>query len=173
MMKKMRLTLLILATGLLLGCANYMKDGLELLQAGNYEEAIVAFENEIAEEKNLDEAYRGVGVAYFELQDYSAAAEAFENALAFDAKETASIYNMLGVSYLKLDLYEEALTNYNRALKMEDCTEEMRQEILFNEIAIYQLKSDWDTLKEKVSEYVAAYPNDDRMNKTVEFLETR
>ena len=172
-MKKMRLTLLILATGLLLGCANYMKDGLELLQAGNYEEAIVAFENEIAEEKNLDEAYRGVGIAYFELKDYSSAADAFENALANEARETASIYQMLGASYLQLDEYEKALENYKKALEMEDCTEEMRQEILFNEIAILQLESEWELLKEKVDAYVTAYPDDDRMNKTVEFLETR
>lgn len=173
MMKKIRLTLLILMAGLLIGCANYMKDGLELLQAGNYEEAIVSFQKEIAEEKNLDEAYRGVGIAYFELEDYSAAAEAFENALANGAEETASIYQMLGVSYLQLDEYEKTLENYEKALRMEDCTEEMRQEILFNEIAIYQIKSDWDTLKEKVSAYVAAYPDDERMDKTAEFLETR
>ena len=56
---------------------------------------------------------------------------------------------------------------------MEDCTEEMRQEILFNEIAILQLESEWELLKEKVDAYVTAYPDDDRMNKTVEFLETR
>ena len=160
-------------SGLLVGCANYMKDGLELLQAGNYEEAIISFQTEIAEEKNLDEAYRGVGIAYFELEDYSAAAEAFEKALANEAEETASIYQLLGVSYLQLDEYDKALENYGKALNMEDCTEEMRQEVLFNEIAIYQIKSDWDTLKEKVSEYVAAYPDDDRMDKTAEFLETR
>lgn len=172
-MKKIKLALLILAAGLLVGCENYMKDGLELLQAGNYEEAIVNFQNEIAEDKNLDEAYRGMGIAYFELEDYGAATEAFENALSNEAEETASIYQMLGVSYLQLDEYDKALENYSKALNMEDCTEEMRQEILFNEIAIYQIKSDWDTLKEKVSAYIKAYPDDDRMDKTAEFLETR
>ena len=172
-MKKMRLALLILIAGLLAGCSNYMKEGLELLQAGNYEEAIVSFQNEIAEEKNLDEAYRGVGIAYFELEDYSAAIEAFENALSNEAEETASIYQMLGVSYLKLDEYDKALENYSKALQMEDCTEEMRQEILFNEIAIYELQSEWDLLKEKVAAYMEAYPEDDRMDKTAEFLETR
>lgn len=172
-MKKIKLVLFILAAGLLVGCSNYMKDGLELLQSGKYEDAIVSFQNEIAEEKNLDEAHRGMGIAYFELKDYSAAAEAFENALANEAKETASIYQMLGVSYLQLDQYEKALENYKKALEMEDCTEEMRQEILFNEIAILQLESEWELLKEKVAAYVTAYPDDDRMDKTVEFLETR
>lgn len=172
-MKRVRLALLILVAGLLAGCANYMKDGLELLQSGDYEKAIASFQNEIAEEKNTDEAYRGIGIAYFELEDYSAAVEAFKNALANGAEETASIYQMLGVSYLKQDDYENALENYNKALEMEDCTDEMRQEILFNEIAIYELQSEWDLLKEKVAAYVEAYPEDDRMDKTAEFLETR
>ncbi len=172
-MKKIRVTLLILVAGLLAGCSNYMKEGLELLQTGRYEDAVVAFQNEIAEEKNLDEAYRGMGIAYFELEDYGAAVEAFGSALANEAEETASIYQMLGVSYLKLDEYEKALENYNKALEMRDCTEEMRQEILFNEIAIYELQSEWELLKEKVAAYMEAYPEDDRMDKTAEFLETR
>lgn len=172
-MKKFRLAVLILMTGLLAGCANHMKDGLAYLQEEKYEEAITCFQNEIAEEKNLEEAYRGVGIACFELGDYEAAIEAFENALANEAEETASIYQMLGVSYLQLDEYEKSLENYKKALEMEDCTAEMCQEILFNEIAIYQLQSDWDALKEKVPAYVAAYPDDDRMDKTAEFLETR
>ena len=62
---------------------------------------------------------------------------------------------------------------YKKALGMKDCTEELKQEILFNEIAIYQELSDWETLKEKVADYVKAYPEDNRMDKTAEFLETR
>ena len=172
-MKKIRVLLCVMAAGLLMGCANYLKDGLTSLEEGKYEDAIASFEKDIAEEKNLNEAYRGIGIAYFELEDYEAAITAFENALDNEAEESASIYHMLGTSALKLDKYEDALTYYGKVLEMEDCTEEMRQEVLFNEIAIYQLQSDWETLKEKVEAYVAAYPDDTRMDKTVEFLETR
>ena len=72
-----------------------------------------------------------------------------------------------------MEEYEIALDYYAKALKMEDCTEEMKQEILYNEIAAYQELGDWDTLKEKVASYVESYPDDDRMDKTAEFLETR
>ena len=74
---------------------------------------------------------------------------------------------------MQLNEYEEALKFYGQALNMTDCTGEMKQEILFNEIAIYQELGDWEVVKEKVSAYVEAYPDDERMDKTVEFLETR
>ena len=125
------------------------------------------------EQKNLREAYRGMGIAQYELGDYSAAVDAFKNALENETEKTATIYNLMGASYMQLNEYEEALDFYAQALSMEDCTEEMKQEILFNEIAIYQQLGNWKTVKEKVSAYVEAYPDDERMDKTVEFLETR
>ncbi len=172
-LKKMTLTVLIGAMCLLVGCKSNINDGLELLEAKKYEEAIACFEKDIAEEKNLDEAYRGIGVAKFELGEYELSAEAFENALKNEAEVNATIYVLMGASYLKLDNYEQALDNYAKALKQEDCSAEMKQEILFNEIAIYQEIGDWDTVKEKVESYVESYPDDDRLDKTVEFLESR
>lgn len=172
-MKRLRLALLLMISSLLLGCTANIKDGIAFLEEENYEAAVKCFEKDITKEKNLDEAYRGMGIAQYELGDYSAAVASFENALANESEETASIYNLMATSYLQMDEFEKALEYYAKALKMEDCTEEMKQEILFNEIAIYQELSDWDTLKEKVSAYVENYPEDDRMDKTVEFLETR
>ena len=67
---------------------------------------------------------------------------------------------------------DEALALYQQALELE-CPEEMKQEILFNEIAIYQEFGEWEIVKEKVASYVENYPDDTRMDKTVEFLETR
>lgn len=172
-MKKLRLLMMVLAAGLVVGCSSNLKDGLTYLEEEKYTEAVSCFEEEIEQEKNLEEAYRGLGIAYYELGEYASAVTALENALANEAEETASIYQLLAVSSLQQDHYEEALTFYANALSMEDCTEEMKQEILFNEIAIYQLLSDWDTLQKKVDAYVAAYPDDSRMDKTAEFLETR
>ena len=49
----------------------------------------------------------------------------------------------------------------------------MKQEILFNESAMYQEFGEWEIVKEKVASYVENYPDDTRMDKIVEFLETR
>ncbi len=172
-LKKIALSILIGATFLLGGCKANINDGLELLEAEKYVEAIVCFEKDIAEEKNLDEAYRGIGIAKFELGEYELSVEAFENALKNEAEESATIYALIGAGYLNLDDYENTLENYTKALKQEDCSAEIKQEILFNEIAIYQEMGEWDTVKEKVESYVKSYPDDDRLDKTVEFLESR
>ena len=53
----------------LTGCSGNIKDGVAMLQDGKYEEAMQVFEKHIQKERNLDEAYRGYGIACFELQN--------------------------------------------------------------------------------------------------------
>lgn len=172
-MKKSRWIFLFVISCMLMGCKANIKDGITYLEEEKYEEAIECFEKDIAEKQNLGDAYRGMGIAQYELEDYEAAIDSFENALKNEAEETATVYSLMGASSLQIEDYEAALDYYKKALKMEDCTQELKQEILFNEIAIYQELGDWDTLKEKVKVYVGKYPEDDRIDKTVEFLETR
>ena len=172
-MKKSRWILLFVISSMLLGCKANMKDGITYLEEEKYEVAIECFEKDIAEKKNLGEAYRGMGIAQYELEDYEAAIDSFENALKNEAEKTATIYSLMGASSLQIEDYEAALDYYKKALKLEDCTDELKQEILFNEIAIYQELGDWEILKEKVKVYTEKYPEDNRMNKTKEFLETR
>ncbi len=175
-MKKLKKTVIGLMVGvicLLAGCKANINEGLELLEAKKYEEAIVCFEQDIKEGKNLDEAYRGVGIAQFELGAYEASIKALEQALENEAEESAAIYALLGADYLCVEEYEKALENYARALLQEDCSAELEQEILFNEIAVCQEMGEWDTVKEKAEFYVKQYPEDERMEKTMEFLESR
>ena len=176
-MKKIRMIVAIMLTSLLMGCSTNLKDGVAYLEEGKYEEAVSAFQKAIEECKYGEQAYRGVGIAYFEMGDYEKALGYFKTAFSFkesgeDFEETASIYAMKAGCHLHLGELEEALALYQDALALE-CTEEMKQEILFNEIAIYQELGNWDMVKEKVAAYVESYPDDARMDKTVEFLETR
>lgn len=172
-MKKSRWILLFVISSMLLGCKANIKDGITYLEEEKYEAAIQCFEKDIAEKKNLGDAYRGMGIAQYELEDYHTAIDSFEHALANKEQPTATIYTLMATCYLQVEESEIALDYYTKALKMEDCTEELKQEILFNEIAIYQELGEWETLKEKVKVYAEKYPDDDRMDKTAEFLETR
>lgn len=172
-MKKVKLWLVLGSAIFLMGCATQLRDGVKLLEEGKYEEAISNFEVQLKENRRLDEAYRGLGIAYYELGDYEAAIESLEAALENKAKESVVLYNLLGASYLKMERYEDALKFFQEALKMDDCTQELKQEMLFNEIAIYQHLGEWDIVKEKVESYMEAYPDDTRMEKTIDFLETR
>ncbi|MBQ8804623.1 MAG: tetratricopeptide repeat protein [Tyzzerella sp.] len=164
---------LIILMVLLSGCASNIREGVSLLEEGKYEDAVAKFQEDIDKEKNLDEAYRGMGIAYYEQESYAEAADCFKTALENKAEETASIYHLLGTCYLQTADYENAVSNYNKALAMEDCTEEMKKEMLFNKIAAYENLADWESAKTAVSEYLEAYPDDERAIKEAEFLETR
>lgn len=155
------------------GCADNIKDGVTLLEEKKYEEAVDTFQKDVEKKRNLDEAYRGLGMAYFELEDYGASVEAFELALKHGTDKTAVLYGFLGAGYLQTEKYDRALDTYERALSMEDLTEELKQEIQFNLIAVYEKMSNWDAAKKQMDAYVKQYPNDTRIEKEAEFLETR
>jgi len=172
-MRKIKLCTLVLAACFCMGCSSNLKDGISFLEEGKFEEAIECFQEDVENEKRLDEAYRGLGIAYFELEDYEKAMEAFEGAVKNETEESSILYSLMGASSLHLENYEDALEYYEKALEEKDCTEELKQEILYNMISIYEKMGDWDTVKEKVEAYVEAYPEDTSLEKTIEFLETR
>ncbi len=158
---------------LLTGCGSNIKDGVSYLEDGKYELAMETFADEIAEEKHLDEAYRGLGIAAFELGEYEQAADALEEALAQETKESATIYSILGASYYELEQYEEALEAYEKALIQEDCTEELEQEIALHQITAYERLGEWEKAKDAMNAYQETYPEDTSVEKEAEFLETR
>ncbi len=172
-MKKTVLAILLVLTCLMAGCASNIEDGTEHLKKEQYEKAIACFEKDIERDKNLDEAYRGIGIAQYELAAYPEAIKAFEEALEQGTEETATLYGLIAACHMHTEDYEAALEAYGKLLEMQDCTDELRQEARFNEIAICEKLSDWELAKEKVASYVADYPDDSRMDKTAEFLETR
>jgi len=157
----------------LTGCAGNIKDGVALLEEGKYEAAVESFEKDVKKERNLDEAYRGLGIAYFELEDYEAAVEAFELAVKNETEETAIFCSFLGASYLETEDYDKALDIYERGLACKDLTDELEQEIQFNLIAVYENMGNWEAAKKQMNKYVEKYPDDSRVEKEAEFLETR
>lgn len=168
-----KIVVLFILVLLLTGCAGNIKDGVALLEEGKHEQAVVAFQREVEKGRNLDEAYRGLGIAYFELENYEAAVEAFELALKHDTKETAVLCAFLGASYLETAEYDKALDAYEHGLAREDLTEELEQEIQFNLIAVYENMGNWDAAKKQMKKYMEKYPEDSRVEKEAEFLETR
>lgn len=174
-MKKYRIGLLTIMSVLLLaGCgSNPLEEGLTFLQEGNYAEAIIKFEEAVEEEKNLDDAYRGIGIAKWEQEDYEGARSAFKMALNYDAELYASTFNLLGACEMKLGNYKMALNYYRLGMEQEGCTEEMLQEMRFNEIVALEKIGDLENAKLKLTEYVAAYPDDEKAAKEAEFFETR
>lgn len=164
----------LMAACVLAGCGNQsLEEGMELLEAGKYEESIEQFKEAVDADRNSGDAYRGIGIARWELGQYEAARNAFESALEHDAEKTATIYNFLGNCEMQLENPKAALNYYNLGIACEDCSEEMLQEMKFNEIVAYEQCGEWENAGTKLKEYTDAYPDDERAAKEAEFLETQ
>ena len=158
---------------ILTGCAGNIKDGVKMLEAGKYQEAKELFQTDIEKGKNLAEAHRGMGIACFELKEYETALTAFESAIENGAKETPELYGFLGACYIETKAYDKALDIYTKALADKELTEELEQEIQFNLISVYEHMGNWDAAKKQMDNYIKAYPDDNRVDKEADFLETR
>ena len=108
-----KFTLLVLATALCLsGCKANIKDGTALLEEGKYEEARELFQMDIKDDKNLEEAYHGMAIASFELEEYEDALVYFDAALQNGAKESAVICSFMAACQIEAAEYEKALDLY-------------------------------------------------------------
>ena len=157
----------------LVGCKKEEPTIVELLEREEYEMVITKLEAMIAQEDNVGEAYRGLGIAYWELGEYQKARGAFEYALANGEEETGTICNFIAICDLQLGHIESAGKWFARGLEKEGNAPELIQEMEFNQIAVYQKQGDFDTAREKLNTYVTKYPQDEDARKELEFLKTR
>lgn len=171
-MKKIRM-IIILVGVMLCGCAGNIKEGRVLLEEGKYQEAKVTFEKEIQEEKHLDEAYYGKGIACFELKEYEEAVENFETAVLFGVDEDSVFHGFLAASYMETERYDDAIEAYRNSLAYEDITPELKQEARYNLIVAYEKVGDWDNAKKELKSYEKDYPEDTRIKRDADFMETR
>ncbi|BFL11630.1 hypothetical protein K160097B7_08460 [[Clostridium] hylemonae] len=124
-------------------------------------------------DRNVGDAFRGIGMAKWEQEDYEGARDAFKEALDNGAEKTGAIYNLLGSCEMKLNDPQGALSYYRLALSAEDSSEDLLKEVKYNMIAAYEQSKDWESARAKLKEYIAEYPDDETAGKEAEFLETR
>lgn len=179
---KRRLTIGILLGALCMqsGCAKIqeyfetpLEEGLAYLKEEKYSEAITSFEASIDKKKDVGEAYRGIGIAYWEQENYQQAEEAFTDALLNGVDKTGTLYNFLAICDWKEQDLDGALQDFMTGIRCEPEGSELRQEMEFNVICIYEEKQDWANAKARMEEYIAAYPEDEQAQKEAEFLRTR
>lgn len=179
-MKKRKLILAAFAASLLMGCSNPNEEGMAALKEGNYQEAITAFQEMTAKEiqnedvkKKVSDAYRGMGMAYWELEDYEQCKENYLSALELGTEQTGTLYNFLGVCDMKLGQYESAITYFDKGLVLEEAGSELAKEMEFNQVSAYEALKDWENAKKKIASYIEKYPDDEVAAKEAEFLKTR
>lgn len=174
-MKKLRgIVMILLVSIMLTGCiGNPYKTGIKSLEDGEYSKAAESFEEAIAEEKNLADAYRGLGISLWEEKDYEGACAAFEKALLNGSKETATIFSLMGNCSMRTENYEKAIEYYEMALSMDDISEELLKEVEYNMVAAYEYAGNVEMAKEACAAYIEKYPDDEAMVREAGFLETR
>lgn len=90
---------------------------LTFMKAKQYEEAVAAFDKLIEMEGPSYRAYYSQGLSYYYLGKYDEALEAYDLALA--EKETAAVYNNVGLVYDKLGNKKEAAKWYKDAAALK------------------------------------------------------
>ncbi len=194
-MRNRRIRYLVLSAALmcvLTACSkNGLKEGTELLEKGDFEKAATVFEQAAKEAETegerAPEAYRGMGMACYALEDYEGTRQNLQKALDEGGLETPIIYNLIGVSSMKLEDYDTALAAFDkgtglpesgvvsRGSKEEETADysEVIREMKFNRVVCLEKKLDWENAKAAMAEYASLYPDDANAQKEAEFLSTR
>ena len=119
--KKLAVLILVGMTCLASGCGNIVKDGTEALGEGKYDAAETSFKEASKSDKKevAADGYQGLGMTYYEKEEYDKALDAFESALDQGAEKTKELYNLAAVCAMKTENYDKALeylqVRYNAA----------------------------------------------------------
>ena len=172
--KNKLLAVILLAAMLLTACGKHPSEaGVEYLQNGDYKNAIEQFQTAIDKNKNVGDAYRGMGMAKWEQKDYKGALKAFKNAVKNGAFEDGTLYNLMGCCSLELDKASDAVDYFKKAQEDENNSADLTQEISYNLIAAYEQSGDYDNAKTQLKAYVDKYPDDEKAQKDYDFWSTR
>lgn len=158
---------------MLTGCTNYIKEGTELLEANDYAQAENLFLEAVEKGRKLDQAYQGLGICYWETNQYEKSVDAFENSLKEGGEESAVIYNLMGLASLMDQKPEDAILYLQQGLQLEEAAEELKMEMSYNLISAYEEAGKFVEAKESLKEYIEKYPDDERAVKELEFLTTQ
>lgn len=116
------------------------------------------------------EALLLLGKVYLAQNDISNARSMYNDYVSKEGSSAAG-YNGLALCDIAEGNYAEALTDINNGLPSAD-TEEM-QDLLYNEIVVYEKQLDFATALQKAREYLEIYPEDEEMSREMKFLESR
>lgn len=111
-----------------------------------------------------------LGKIYLETKDTANARSLYQNYLE-NAKESAKAYNGLALCDIAEENYESAIANIQKGLDCKD--EEAQESLLFNEIVAYEKQLDFDTAKQKMTEFLEKYPNNEDAVRENIFLQSR
>ena len=178
--KKVIIGILVALCMTVTGCAGSVKKGTKYLEEKDYKNAEVEFQDAVDKKKNLGEAYRGLGLCYWEQKKYEKAEKALEKALKNGTEETATLYNTNlffspegELCDLELDKPEKAVYYFENGQELSGAGKELLKEMAYNLVVAYEKAGDYQSAKEKLDSYLKANPDDKKALKEQEFLNTQ
>ena len=112
-----------------------------------------------------------LGMVYRAQGDTSNARNMYQQYVSADDSDPAKGYNGLALCDMDDGSYDSALENISKGL--EDASTEEMQDLLFNEIVVYEKKLDFATALSKMQEYIKMFPDDENAAKELTFLQSR
>jgi tetratricopeptide (TPR) repeat protein len=110
--------LILVAVVLLAGCSQSLTtQGRKFVEQGEYDRAIEAFYSEIARNPQSVDAWRELGIAYYEQGNLEKAEDALKQANGIKPDARANTY--MGLIYEKQQMYDPAITAYGIALSLD------------------------------------------------------
>lgn len=148
--------------------ADYCSLGQIYYNLGETEQAKTSFARAI--DLGNTDAVPMMGKLYLEIGDTQAARSMYQSYLN-ETSRPALAYNGLALCDLAEKNYDAALANIGKGLAEND--PEVRESLLFNEIAAYEYKLDFQTAKAKMQSFLAEYPDNKEAERENIFLQSR
>lgn len=129
MRKKILFVMCIISLCIVTGCAakpaattGSLQKGLQAVASQEYMEALSCFEQAMLEKEDMEQVYRGMGLAYMGMGEYRRAVNAFQDALSYaDMFPGALEYDInyyMAVAYYKLEEYDSAIAVYDAIIDL-------------------------------------------------------
>lgn len=124
-----------------------------------------------AAQNGYDDAHYYIGEIFRGRSNYGEAVYHYSTYIAGSGAKDAAAYNQMAICLMKQEKYEEALETVRAGQEFYDALH--GKQLLFNEIVILEKMGDYNTAYQKAANYVRQYPEDDRVQKELDFLSTR
>lgn len=143
-------------------------EGASLAKMGKTDEAIAKFQK--AKSMGNEESLHYLSKLYYDLEEYKKAITYEEKYIKNNPTQGIS-YIILAKGYAENKEFDKALKAIKTGLKLKD--DSANQELLFQEVVVYEKKLDFEKAYDKCKAYVKRYPDDEAAKLELEFLETR
>ena len=124
-----------------------------------------------AKNKKSTEGILLLGIVYKSQGDTANARAMYQQYIETEGSSPAKGYNGLALCDIDDGNYDNALTDITNGLA-DASTEEM-QDLLYNEVVVYEKKLDFATALSKIQEYLKMFPDDENASKELIFLQSR